>query len=141
MSYVNISVHAVWGTKNRRPILNNELRKQVCDHIKQNGKSQGIFIDTIDGHTDHLHSLMSLRADLSIKEQMQLIKGESSHWINESSLVKDHFGWASEYFAESVSPKNMDRVRAYINNQQDHHRKISFQEEYDNFLKGIRLHG
>jgi REP element-mobilizing transposase RayT len=119
----------VWGTKNRRPILNNELCQQVCEHIKQNAKSQGIFIDTINGHTDHLHTLMSLRADLCIKDQMQLINGESSHWINESNLVKDHFGWASEYFVESVSPDQMPLVRAYINNQQEHHRKITFQEE------------
>ena len=139
MSYVNLMVHAVWGTKNRHAVLFPEVKKKVCDHIKENARSKGIFVDTINGHTDHLHSLMSLKRDLSLSTQMQLIKGESAHWINLNKLTKSHFGWADEYYAESVAPCDLDNVRAYINNQEEHHRKITFKEEYERLLKGLDL--
>jgi len=72
---------------------------------------------------------------------MQLIKGESSHLLNGSGLLANHFEWAGEYFAESVSPRDMSGVRAYIRNQQEHHKKISFEEEYNHFLKGLNQGG
>ena len=78
---------------------------------------------------------MSLKRDLSIATQMQLIKGECAHWINASKLIKNQFGWSDEYFAESVSPSELDGVRAYIKNQEEHHRRISFKEEYEKLLK------
>ena len=137
MSHVNIMVHGVWGTKNRYPYLTKELKEKVCNHIRENAKTKGIYIDTINGHHDHLHSLMSLKPDLSISTQMQLIKGESSNWLNRNELLRSHFGWASEYYAESVSPDQIERVRAYINNQEEHHRKMTFQQEYEQFIKGL----
>jgi len=81
-------VHAVWGTKNRQHILSPDLRSKVCSHIKENAKTKGIDIDSINGHTDHLHSLMSLSPELSISTQMQLIKGKTSHWINANQLLR-----------------------------------------------------
>jgi len=135
MSYVNIMVHGVWGTKNRASYLPTDLKKEVCNHIKQNAKAKGVYIDTINGHEDHLHSLMNLKPDLSISKQMQLIKGESSHWINQNQFLKSHFGWADEYFAESVSPDHVENLRYYINNQEAHHRKVSFQDEFQNLLR------
>ena len=78
---------------------------------------------------------MTLNADLSVAKQMQLIKGESSFWINKNKLVKGHFVWADEYFAISVSEDKLDNVRNYINNQEEHHKKITFLDEYNSFLK------
>jgi putative transposase len=135
MSYVRIWIHAVWRTKAREPILEEEFRDRICQHIVNNAKSKGIFIDTIGGYLEHLHCVMLLKADLSISKQMQLIKGESSHWVNKFEMVKGHFGWADEYFASSVSEENLDRVRLYIQHQKEHHRKITFLEEYNELLK------
>jgi len=67
------------------------------------------------------------------------LKGESSHWLNGASLLKKHFGWADEYFAESVSLDRMEAVRAYIRNQKEHHKKISFNDELKNFLKNFNI--
>src|SRR4249920_2872295 len=114
MSHTNIMVHAVWGTKNRYPFLTPDVKQKVCNHIKENARNKGIFIDSINGDTDHLHSLMGLKRDLSIATQMQLIKGECAHWINSNRLIKNQFGWSDEYFAESVSPGDLNGVRAYI---------------------------
>jgi len=135
MAFVKIWIHAVWGTKNREPVLENEILESVCNHIKENGKLKGIFIECINGYSDHLHCLMLLNADTSISKQMQLIKGESSFWINKNKIIKGHFEWADEYFASSVSEDKLDIVKAYIKNQQEHHKKITFKDEYEKFLK------
>ena len=139
MSHVNVMVHAVWGTKNRHPFLTPDIKQKVCNHIKENARIKDFFIDSINGDTDHLHSLMSLKRDISIATQMQLIKGESAHWINSNKLIKTQFGWSDEYFAESVSPRHLDGVRAYIKNQEEHHRKISFKEEFEKLLKSTEF--
>jgi putative transposase len=138
MSFVNIWVHAVWGTKNRMEILDYDLRSMLCSHIKKNANEKGILIDTIDGYKNHLHALMSLHADMSISKQMQLIKGESSNWANKSGLFNRQLRWADEYFAASVSENNLEKVRAYIQGQEEHHRSLTFQEECNNFLKHFR---
>ena len=139
MSFVQIWIHAVWGTKNREPMLHNEIREKVKQHILNNAKTKSFFIDCVNGYTEHLHCLMTLNADLSVAKQMQLIKGESSFWINKNKLVKGHFEWADEYFAVSVSEDKLDNVRNYINNQEEHHKKITFLDEYNNFLKHFRF--
>ena len=135
MAFVKIWIHAVWGTKNREPVLEKGILESVCDHIKENGKLKGIFIECVNGYSDHLHCLMLLNAGMSISKQMQLIKGESSFWINKNRIVKGHFEWADEYFASSVSEDKLDIVKAYILNQQEHHKKVTFKDEYEKFLK------
>ena len=135
MSFVNIWVHAVWGTKNSEPRLEEDLRGILCNHIKKNALDKGFLIDTIGGYKDHLHALMPLHADMSISKQMQLIKGESANWVNKGGLVNQKLQWASEYFAASVSESNLDAVRSYIRGQEQHHRRMTFQEEYERFLK------
>jgi REP element-mobilizing transposase RayT len=135
MAFVKIWIHAVWGTKNREPFLEKGILESVCNHIKENGKLKGIFIECINGYSDHLHCLMLLNADSSISKQMQLIKGESSFWINKNKIIKGHFEWADEYFASSVSEDKLDVVKAYIINQQEHHKKVTFKVEYEKFLK------
>jgi putative transposase len=135
MSYVKIWVHAVWGTKNREPILSKEIRNDFFKHLKDNAKKKEIFIDTVNGHLEHVHCLLTLNADLSIAKTMQLIKGESANWANKSGLFPNHFSWADEYFAVSVSESQVEKVRRYIINQEEHHRKVSFNEEYNTFIK------
>jgi len=141
MSYVRIWIHGVWGTKNRFPYLTKEVKAKVIEHIRENAKGKEMFIDTIDGHVEHLHCLMALNADLSISKTMQLIKGESAFWINKYKITPRNFEWADEYFAVSVSESMLDKVRAYINNQEEHHRKISFQEEYEKFMRSYKFPG
>ncbi|HKC34935.1 MAG TPA: IS200/IS605 family transposase [Chitinophagaceae bacterium] len=135
MAFVKIWVHAVWSTKNREQVLEKTILEIVCNHIKENGKVKGIFIECINGYFDHLHCLMLLNADTSISKQMQLIKGESSFWINKNKIIKGRFEWADEYFASSVSEDKLDIARAYILNQHEHHKKVTFKDEYEKFLK------
>lgn len=135
MSFVQIWVHVVWGTKNREPVLSKSIHDQICKHIKENAMLKNIYIDSINGYHDHLHCLMQLNSELSMAKQIQLIKGESSFWINNTKVLKQKFHWANEYFAVSVSGDKLKTIRGYISNQQEHHKKITFQQEYESFLK------
>lgn len=135
MPFIKVYIHFVWGTKNRFPFLDStELRKKVWNHIKENAKEKGIYVDFINGYADHCHCIISLGVDQNIQKIIQLIKGESSFWINKNKLTKEKFEWQDEYFAVSVSESLIDKVRDYIKNQEVHHKKKTFQEEYDEII-------
>ena len=135
MPFIKVYIHCVWSTKNRIPYLDTiQLRQKVWQHIRENAIQKGIFIDFINGYSDHCHCLISLGVDQNIQKVMQLIKGESSFWINKNGLTKEKFEWQDEYFAVSISESVVDKVRNYIQNQELHHTKRTFQEEYDEFI-------
>lgn len=135
MPFVKVYIHFVWSTKNRVPYLNSkELRLKVWNHIRENAHSKGIFVDFINGYSDHCHCLVSLGTAQTIEKIMMLIKGESAFWINKNKLTQEKFEWQDEYFAVSVSESAIDKVRDYIKNQEDHHRKKTFQDEYEEFI-------
>lgn len=135
MSYVRVWIHAVWGIKNREHLLTKEIRSRVISHIRENAKQKEIYIDRINGYTDHLHCLFGLNADISISKTLQLIKGESAHWVNKERVIPVKFEWANEYYAVSVSESVLESVRAYIDNQEAHHTKATFAEEVEEFLQ------
>jgi putative transposase len=142
MSFVKIVVHCVWSTKNRIPFLkSSEFRKELWDHIRHNSKKKNIYIDTINGYDEHCHCLISLKSDQCIKDVLQLIKGESSRWINLRGDFTNSFAakfeWQDEYLAISVSESNLLMVREYIKNQEKHHQKKSFEEEYNAFVEKL----
>lgn len=87
MRYIKVWIHLVWSTKNREPLLTSEIRFKVLEHILQNGRSKGIFIDFVNGYTDHVHCLVSLGAEQSLSKIMHLIKGESSSGLTKIILV------------------------------------------------------
>ena len=136
MPFVKVYVHFVWSTKNRVPYLcSKELRIKVWNHILDNSIKKDIFIDFVNGYSDHCHFLVSLGLDQSIQKVIQLIKGESSFWLNKEGLTKEKFEWQDEYFAVSVSESVIDKVREYIKNQEEHHSKKTFQQENDEFIR------
>ena len=139
MSLIKVWIHAVWGTHNREPILVKEVRATLWDHIKSNALSKEIYIDTINGHLDHVHCLFELNTEVSFARTMQLLKGGSSHWANKHQLVRPKLDWANEYFAASVSESLLHKVRMYIDNQEAHHKKITFAQEYEMFLQKYGL--
>jgi REP element-mobilizing transposase RayT len=135
MPFVKVYIHFVWSTKNRYPYLDShELRLKVWNHILENAKKKGIFIDFINGYSDHCHCLISIGVDQTIEKIVMLLKGESSFWINKQQLTEEKFEWQDEYFAVSISESMINNVREYIKNQELHHTKKTFQEEYDEFI-------
>jgi len=140
MPFVKEMIHAVWGTKNRYPFLTKEIKQKVIAHTRENAMRKEIFIDRLNGFTEHLHCLFGLNADMTIAKALQLIKGESAFWINREQITNDNFEWANKYFAASVSESQLDKVRAYIDHQEEYHKKVTFQYEYDQILKKFKLH-
>ena len=135
MSFVKIWVHLVFSTKNHQALFSKEIRLALFNHIRKNAKTKGIWLDFINGYTNHVHCLISLGKDQSISKIAQLIKGESSNWINKQGFFKGKFLWQDDYFAISVGESQVDRIRNYIKNQEKHHQKKSFTEEVKDFLQ------
>jgi putative transposase len=134
MPHIKIWIHLIWSTKNRERIISKELKPKLLEHIRENAKSKKIFIDFINCVEDHIHLIISLGNDQTISKLVQLVKGETSNWVNKNKLVQGHFQWQDEYIAISISESIIDKVRDYIKNQEEHHRKKSFAEEYDEFI-------
>jgi putative transposase len=135
MSFLKIWIHLVFSTKNREPFLTKDIRYKVHQHIIENCKEKDIFIIAVNGYTDHLHCLISLGKEQSIAKIAQLIKGESSFWINKNEICKTKFSWQDDYFAVSVSESQVGTVKKYIQNQEAHHSKSTFSNEVDEFMK------
>ncbi|WP_373523632.1 IS200/IS605 family transposase [Aquiflexum sp.] len=140
MPNVKVYIHFVWSTKDRVPFLNTkDLRLKVWQHIRENAQKKGVFVDFVNGYSDHCHCLISLGVDQTIQKIMQLIKGESSFWINKNKLTSEKFEWQDEYFAVSVSESLLEKVRDYIRNQEEHHKRKTFQEETEEFILKFRF--
>ena len=135
MSWVRIWVHLVFSTKNREKLLLKDFRNNIYDHIKHNADEKKICLDTINGYLEHIHCLVSLNKEYSISKVTQLIKGESSRWINNNDFLRNKFSWQDDYWAVSVSDSHLEAVRNYIQNQEEHHRNKSFAEEIEVFMK------
>jgi len=90
-------------------------------------KRKVFYVDFINGVEEHVHCLLTLKADMSIAQTMQLIKGEAAYWANKEHLFAKKLYWADEYFAASVSESQLEKVRNYIKNQEQHHQKKTYQ--------------
>jgi len=139
MPFIKIWLHTVWTTKNREPYLKPTIRNNVFKHIRSNASKNGIYIDFINGYHDHVHCLISLNATQSIAEVIKNIKGESSFWINKNQLLDEIFNWQTEYYAASISKKEIDSTRNYIKNQEEHHQKQLLDEELKIMVKEYGL--
>jgi REP element-mobilizing transposase RayT len=134
MPYSKVMIHFIWATKNRQPLISKELRPLLLQHIKENSLKKDIFIDSTNCVQDHIHLLISLGIEQTISKVAMLIKGESAYWVNKQKLIKEKFEWQDEYIALSVSKSAIAKVRDYISNQEEHHRKKTFAREYSEFL-------
>lgn len=139
MPYTSVYIHFIWATKNRVPLITKELKPLLLKHIKENSVKKDIFIDSLNCVENHIHLLVSLGTEQTIAKTAMLIKGESSFWVNKQRLIPGKFEWQDEYIALSVSYSAIDKVRTYIQNQEEHHRKKTFSEEYEDFLKANQL--
>jgi REP element-mobilizing transposase RayT len=133
-TYTSLYIHSVFSTKNRQPLISAEIQSELWPYIggiAENNKMKAI---RVGGVTDHLHILLSLPPTISVSKAIQLIKGNSSKWINEKFDTRGKFQWQRGYGAFTINISMIETTIRYINSQQEHHRKKSFQEEYIEFL-------
>ena len=134
-TFTQIYLHHVFAVQSRisliKPEWKNELYKYITGIVTNNGHK----LISINGTANHLHIAVGYKPHQLIPELLQDIKGHSSKWINEKKFVKGKFSWQSGYGAFSFSHSQIDAAVKYINNQEEHHKKTSFREEYLELLK------
>ena len=137
-SYVSNLIHCTFSTKDRYPAIDSELESRLWPYLGGIAKENRMKALAIGGTADHLHALLSLPGMMSFSRAVQLIKGGSSKWIHDTFANQKKFSWQEGYGAFSVSVSQAPKTIAYINNQKEHHRKKSFDEE---FLELLKKHG
>jgi len=135
MSYSRNWLHCVWGTKNRTQFLTPEIRREIIKHIRTYAGTKGICIDSINGYSDHIRCLLLLQGDHTLEFVIQMIRGESSYWINRNELTTAKFDWEEEYYATSVSHSHISSVREYIKSQEKLHFIKSWEDEFDELME------
>ncbi|HET9135822.1 MAG TPA: IS200/IS605 family transposase [Candidatus Kapabacteria bacterium] len=133
--YISNHIHFVFATKYRRPCLTPDIRDRLWQFIGGIARNNDMEPLAIGGYDDHCHALVSIPASMPLSKAVQLLKGGSSRWISITFEELPDFKWQSTYGAFSVSASQIDKVVQYINNQEEHHKKQSFENEYVSLLK------
>lgn len=138
-TYTQIHIQSVFSVQNRECIILKSWKDELFKYITGIVQNNNHRLLAINGMPDHVHLLFGLRPAQSLSDLMQDIKGSSSKWINEKRFVRGKFSWQEGYGAFSYSKAELPNVLSYIDNQQIHHRKKTFTEEYLEMLKEFEI--
>lgn len=136
-TYSSILIHYVFSTKERCPLIPAELKARLWPYIAGIARLNKFRAIAVGGMEDHAHALVSLPTTITIAKAIQLIKGGSSKWINDH-LQNRSFAWQDGYAAFSIGVSQVDNTVRYIQNQEQHHAKMRFDEE---LLRMLERHG
>lgn len=134
-TFTNVLIHTIFSTKDRRPWIDAELKPRLLAYLGGIIREAGGYPLILDGTCDHVHGLLRLPHACSLSEMLRVVKTNSSRWVHQTWPDRQGFGWQVGYGAFSVSRSNVPAVIRYIQRQEEHHRKVSFQEEFVTFLK------
>ena len=138
-SLSSVLVHLIFSTKHRQPFISPEIEPQLHPYMASIFKALKSPALCIDGTTDHVHILCSLARVISIADLVEEVKSDSSKWIKRKGSAFRAFQWQKGYGAFSIGQSQVATLKRYINNQKQHHRRVSFQDEYRKFLNRYRL--
>ena len=139
-SLANILVHIIFSTKNRYPFFaDRDIRSEMHAYLGGTCNNLDCSVLIVGGISDHVHILSRLSRNISASKLIGEIKRESSKWIKTKGGILKKFGWQNGYGAFSVGKSEVEKVRAYILNQEEHHRKRNFQDEFRLFFKGYKV--
>ncbi|MBN1867758.1 IS200/IS605 family transposase [Candidatus Sumerlaeota bacterium] len=135
-SYTRCWLHMIWATHNRAQSLHTaDARAEISAWLHEYAREKNIYMKVSFVNPDHVHALIDLPSNLSMEETAKLLKGASSHWINQERIVPEPFHWQRGYGAFSVSPTRLDAVCKYVLNQERRHKKRAFDEEMRQFVE------
>jgi len=134
-TYTQIHIHAVFAVQNRLSLIQKQWQDELYKYISGIIANNGHKLLQIGGMPDHIHILFGMRPTQSLSDLMQDIKGNSSLWINKKHFVRGKFSWQEGYGAFSYGKSQIDSVAKYIQQQEEHHKKRNFAEEYLELLK------
>ena len=138
-TYSQLYVHLVFAVKGRQSLIHSEWKETLYKYITGIIRNQKEKLMIINGMPDHVHILISIKPDICISDLVRDIKSHSSKFIKEQGLVKGRFEWQEGFGAFSVSQSQVPKLIVYIQNQETHHKKRSFQSEYLGFLKAYEI--
>ncbi len=134
-SYTCLHYHLIFSTKHRLPTITTDLQTWLYDYLGGILRSEKSILLAAGGMPDHVHLLCSLSKELAVAEVLRIVKANSSKWIHETFPQHDSFAWQAGYGAFAVSYSHLDGVKRYLARQAEHHRRITFQEEFRTFLR------
>jgi putative transposase len=134
-TYTHLFVHVVFGTWDRAPLIVSQIHDELFTYMGSLARDTGAVPVIINGMPDHVHLLVSMPPTLAVAVLVREVKANSSRWIHERWPGRRNFAWQGGYGAFSVSQSVAPGVEKYIREQEEHHRKISFEEEYRALLK------
>lgn len=134
-TYTQIHLHIIFAVKNRESLIYTTFKEELYKYISGIIQHNGHKLLIINGMPDHTHMLIGLSPSQSLSDLMKELKQQSSKWVNEKGFLKGHFAWQSGYGAFSYAKSQLPTVIDYIKNQENHHEKKSFKEEYLSLLK------
>lgn len=138
-TYSQIYIQYVFAVKGRQNLLHKTWRKEVFKYISGIIKAKGQKPIIVNGVTDHVHVFVGLKPSMNISDLVRDIKNNSSKFINEQDWIRGRFSWQKGYGAFSYAHSQIDNVYQYILNQEEHHRKKTFKEEYLEFLQNFEV--
>ncbi len=138
-TYTQLHVHIVFAVQNRLSLIQNDWKDRLYQYITGIIKNNGHKLLIINGMPDHLHILIGQSPIQSLSELMKIVKSNSSKWINDNRFVKGKFSWQEGYGAFSYNKSQLSKVINYIEKQELHHKKKTFAEEYEDFLKAFEV--
>ena len=129
-SLASVYLHVVFSTKNRAPAITSDLQPRLYEYLAGIARGAGTKLLDAGGVADHVHLLVSFGRELTIAELVRTLKAGSSRWVHDTFPGRRDFAWQAGYGAFSVGFPELGAVRAYIAGQEEHHRAVSFQDEF-----------
>jgi REP element-mobilizing transposase RayT len=134
-SYSKCWLHLIWSTLEKEKIIHSrEIQIKISKYLFEYSNSKNIFMKINYFNPNHIHALIDLPTNYSIAQVFKLLKGGSSHWINDKKLLSKNLHWGRGYGAFSVSESNLPKVIKYIEGRAEHHKKKTFASEYKAFI-------
>jgi REP element-mobilizing transposase RayT len=134
-SFSKLLTHIIFSTKDRQPFLDDALKEDLFHYMGGVVRECDGAAEIINGPADHVHLLIRFPTTQSVADLLRVVKTNSSRWVHQTYPERRAFGWQTGYGAFSVSQSNAEQVREYIARQEEHHRRVTFQEEFVAFLK------
>jgi REP element-mobilizing transposase RayT len=138
-TYTQIHIQIVFAVQNRASLINKDWKDELFKYISGIVQNNNHKLLAINGMPDHVHLLIGMRPNQSISNLVQMIKGDSSRWINEKKFVAGKFSWQEGYGAFSYEKSQVPRIIKYIQTQEEHHQKRSFIDEYLDLLETFEI--
>lgn len=138
-SLAKILIHIIFSTKKRQPMISPEIIQELHSYIAGITRAHDSEVHEIGGIEDHVHLLISLPRTLPLSKLIEEIKKGSSKWIKTKGNLYDHFAWQNGYGAFSIGQSVYEDLRKYIQTQKEHHKTITFEDEFRTFLKKYHI--